>query len=130
MMQFSLELHAFLVGLVHDVAVLLQLVDLHLVLLQLVLTLLLLVLDLIFELIDDLIVVLLISLLQLRDLVLQPDGPLQLVIVLPLQLPLDLGPVDLRPVELLMQLPQLLLQLLDLGLLVIEEGLQLGGFTI
>jgi hypothetical protein len=105
-MQFCLKLHSFLVGLVQYVTVLLQLVDLHLILLQLLLALLLLVLDLIFELIDDIVVVFLVGFLELSNLVLQGDGALQLLIVFPLQLFFNLGTIDLSAIELLMQIAQ------------------------
>ncbi len=105
-MQLCLELHSLLVSLVHYIAILLQFIDLHFILLQFLITLLFLLLDLILELIDDLVVVFLVSLLELCDLILQGNGALQLLIIFPLQLSLYLGPIHLSPIELLMQFTQ------------------------
>ena len=109
MEEFGLELHPLLVGLIHDVTILLQLRQFDFIVSDLLVALPLDVLDLCLEASDDLIVVALILLLQLRDLILQADGLLQLPVVIRLQLPLHLRLVYLRLSESLVHHPQLVL---------------------
>ena len=73
MMKLSLKLHPLLVRFIHDVTVFLQLVNLHLVLSQLFITLLFHFLDCVFELVDNIVVILLIQLFKLCYLVLECD---------------------------------------------------------
>jgi len=82
MKQFGLKVHPLFVSVVHDVPVLLQLIDLHLVLGDLLVPLLLDVLDLRLEARHDLVVRALVRFLQVGDLVLQLDSFLELAVVL------------------------------------------------
>lgn len=118
--ELNLEGHLLFLGIVHHVAVLLQLTDLHIVLLQLVVPLFPDVLYSGLELGNYLVIVLFVEFFQLLNFVLQPDSLLQLLVVLCLQLPLYLCLIRLLLAVLLVQLADLILELLDFGLLLIE----------
>lgn len=141
-MQLCFELHPFLVCFIHDVPVLLQLVDFDLVLCEPLLALLLDLLDGIFELIYYLIVIFLVQLLQLRDLVLKRNRSLQLRIVFFLEATFDLCPIDFLLGETVVQFSYIFLskeefdlfsrglQLCDFFLFIVQDRLELSCLTI
>jgi hypothetical protein len=90
MMQLSFKLHSLLVCIIHDVAVLLKLMDLDLVLLELLISFAFNFSNLRFELCDNLIAALLRILFECCNFVLELDSVLEFAVVLRLQLPLHL----------------------------------------